>query len=149
MPFQVTLFGVLVATSRQPSWVSVFTLRISRSFPRNSALCVVGACCHQSRVLLWSSLDSVRLCDFATSTSRCVSRWAIFSSGESHAVFCCDSAATLQISQIERSKERSRLAVQPIDTVVFIRNLLENGAPGRRPNQDIVIYYQCLAQPTL
>ena len=131
MPFQVTLFGVLVGTSRQPSWVLLVTLRIFRSLSSSSVRWVVRACSHQSRVSLRSSLDSVRLCDFATSTSHCVSRWAIFSAGESHAVFCCVSVAILQTNQTGWSKERSRLAVQPIGIIFFIRNLGGNGAPGR------------------
>ena len=57
--------------------------------------------------------------DYATSTSHCVSRWAIFSSSESHAVFCCDTVAIIQTSQTGWPKERSRLAVQPIGIVIF------------------------------
>ena len=60
----MTLFGVLVATSRQPSWVSVVVSGISRSFPRNSALYVVRPAptspgCHYG--VAWTVFDYATL----------------------------------------------------------------------------------------
>jgi hypothetical protein len=62
----VTLFDVLGGTSRQPSWVSVVVLIGELLGPAPTSP-------ERPYEKAWTAFD------FATSTSHCVSRWAIFS----------------------------------------------------------------------